>query len=414
MTLEFDKTEWKRVTLGEVAVSSKEKVDPSAGSVSRYVAGEHMDSDDLTIHRWGDVGDIALGPAFHRRFRPGQILYGSRRTYLRKVAVADFDGVCANTTFVVQSRDEKVLLQDFLPFVMSSEPFHAFAIAESKGSVNPYVNWSDIERFEFDLPPLDEQRRIADLLWTAERHRRTIQIAHEAIRGVYMRARLALLTIGPRGDWLQAEIGIDGADTWINQVPKGWSAETLSSVGRVCSGATPNRSEQVRYFDGGEIPWVKTLDLNEGTLSITDEKITSAAIAETSTKIFPAGTVLVAMYGGFAQIGRTARLGIPAATNQAVSAILDLRDDVNPAFLHEALKAGRPKWRKVAASSRKDPNITKKDVENFDFPLPPLEEQAEILAILSRIQRTLESIESESRCLGRLQRSLLLEAFGGN
>src|SRR3954454_23880307 len=132
MTLNLDKSTWRRVALGDVAEASKEKVDPTDGTVTRYVAGEHMDRDDLTIHRWGEVGDGYLGPAFHRRFRPGQVLYGSRRTYLRKVAVADFDGVCANTTFVVQPRDPDRLLPEFLPWVMTSESFHAFAIAESK------------------------------------------------------------------------------------------------------------------------------------------------------------------------------------------------------------------------------------------------------------------------------------------
>jgi type I restriction enzyme S subunit len=174
MSLKLDKSTWKRVTLGEVAAASKEKIDPTDGSVERYVAGEHMDTDDLAIHRWGNVGETDLGPAFHRMFRAGQVLYGSRRTYLRKVAVAEFDGVCANTTYVVETKNDGVLLQQFLPFVMTSEAFHAFAIAESKGSVNPYVNWSDIERYEFDLPPLDEQKRITGLLWAVERHRRNV------------------------------------------------------------------------------------------------------------------------------------------------------------------------------------------------------------------------------------------------
>ncbi len=192
MSLELDKSAWKRVKLGEVAATSKEKVDPYDGTVDRFVAGEHMDTDDLKIHRWGDPGEVDLGPAFHRRFRPGQVLYGSRRTYLRKVAVADFDGVCANTTFVVQSKDPGVLLQEFLPFVMTSEPFHAFAIAESKGSVNPYVNWSDIARYEFDLPPLEEQARIADLLWVIERHRRSLATSLQAARELSRRLRADL------------------------------------------------------------------------------------------------------------------------------------------------------------------------------------------------------------------------------
>lgn len=174
MTLNLDTSTWKRVALGDVAAASKEKVDPESGAVERYVAGEHMETNDLKIHRWGEVGDGYLGPAFHRRFHPGQVLYGSRRTYLRKVAVAEFEGVTANTTFVIETKDSGTLLQEFLPFVMTSEPFHAFAIQESKGSVNPYVNWSDIARYEFNLPPLDEQKQLSKLLWATERHRQAL------------------------------------------------------------------------------------------------------------------------------------------------------------------------------------------------------------------------------------------------
>lgn len=412
MSLNLDAPAWKQVALGEVAATSKERVDPSDGTVNRYVAGEHMGTDDLQINRWGDPMEIDLGPAFHRRFRPGQILYGSRRTYLRKVAVADFDGVCANTTFVVETRDEDVLLQEFLPFVMSCEQFHAFAIAESKGSVNPYVNWSDIARYEFRLPPLDEQKRIAALLWAIEGHRRELLHLLEATLAEFKLARLALLTIGPRGAWRTAELHPECMNSWADDVPNGWKSETLVSVGRVRAGATPNRSQQGRYFDGGDIRWVKTLDLNEDVLITTDEMITDVAVAETSVKVNPAGTVLVAMYGGFGQIGRTARLGVDAATNQAVSAVLDLRPDVDARFLHEVLKAGRPKWRKVAASSRKDPNITKADVENFEFPLPPLDQQAEIIANLDTILASVDALREESVALGAVRGSLLEEIFG--
>lgn len=411
MNLNLDKSTWKRVALGDVAVTSKERVDPNAGSVDRYVAGEHMDSDDLKIHRWGDPTEMDLGPAFHRRFRPGQVLYGSRRTYLRKVAVAEFEGVCANTTFVIHTRDEEVLVQEYLPFVLSSEQFHAVAITESKGSVNPYVNWSDIARYEFSLPPLDEQKRIADLLWAAESHRRSLRRLTETATGNYDLARLSLLTVGSHIDWTSSRLKANAVNEWTTNLPVGWRRATISSVGRVRAGATPRRSEHARYFNGGDIPWVKTLDLNEAVVTSTDENITSSAVAESSAKVVPAGTVLIAMYGGFAQIGRTAMLGFDAATNQAVSAVLDLSDDVNPVFFQEVLKAGRPKWRQVAASSRKDPNITKKDVEAFDFPLPPVEEQVEILGILRTIRSAVDSLETESAAAGALQESLQYQVF---
>src|SRR5450755_3938721 len=114
---------WRTVTFGDVARQVKTNADPATSGLDRYVAGEHMDSNNLLLARWGTVGDGYVGPAFHRRFAPGQVLYGSRRTYLRKVAVATFDGICANTTFVIEPAEE-ALLPEFLPYVMVTEAFH--------------------------------------------------------------------------------------------------------------------------------------------------------------------------------------------------------------------------------------------------------------------------------------------------
>jgi type I restriction enzyme S subunit len=139
------------------------RVDPESAGLERYVAGEHMDTDDLRIRRWGSVGAGYLGPAFTAHFLSGNVLYGSRRTYLRKVAVADFEGVCANTTFVLDSSTSE-LLAEFLPYVMTTERFHEHSIKQSKGSVNPYINFRDLTWYEFALPPIDEQRRIVEIL----------------------------------------------------------------------------------------------------------------------------------------------------------------------------------------------------------------------------------------------------------
>lgn len=162
----FDRSKWETVKFGDVVKCLKEQVDPESGEIERYVAGEHMDTADVHIRRWGTVGDGYLGPAFIRRFRKGQVLYGSRRTYLKKVSVADFDGVTANTTLVLQAREG--LLQELLPWIMLSDKFTEHSVRESKGSVNPYINWSDIAWFEFALPPRDQQRRIAELLWAVD------------------------------------------------------------------------------------------------------------------------------------------------------------------------------------------------------------------------------------------------------
>ena len=158
---------WQWVRFDDVVRQVKDKVDAEGSGLERFVAGEHMDTDDLRLQRWGEIGNGYLGPAFHMRFGPGQVLYGSRRTYLRKVAFADFEGICANTTFVLEPSGDEIL-PEFLPHVMSTERFHDHSVDQSKGSVNPYINFRDLTWFEFALPPVDQQREICALLSAAQ------------------------------------------------------------------------------------------------------------------------------------------------------------------------------------------------------------------------------------------------------
>lgn len=165
--LNIDKTHWKKYRFGDVAIQTKDVVDIENTNLTRYVAGEHMGSEDIHIRKWGTVGDGYLGPAFIRKFSKGDILYGSRRTYLKKVAIADFDGITANTTFVIKA-NEKLIEPVLLAHLMLSHNFTEYSVTNSRGSVNPYINWKDIADYEFLLPPKAEQKRLAELLWAAD------------------------------------------------------------------------------------------------------------------------------------------------------------------------------------------------------------------------------------------------------
>lgn len=165
--MQLNKQDWQTVSFGDVVSQGKGTIDPKSSGVERYIAGEHMVTEDLHLRQWGTVGEDYLGPAFHRPFEKGDILYGSRRTYLKKVAVADFDGVTSNTTFVIKENLDLVV-PGFIPFLMLSERFTEHSIKNSKGSVNPYINFKDITKFEFCLPPYEEQARLAELLWAAD------------------------------------------------------------------------------------------------------------------------------------------------------------------------------------------------------------------------------------------------------
>ncbi|GAA1082285.1 restriction endonuclease subunit S [Nocardiopsis composta] len=396
MSLELDKSAWKRVKLGEVVAASKEKVDPSDGSVDRFIAGEHMDTDDLKIHRWGDPSEVDLGPAFHRRFRPGQVLYGSRRTYLRKVAVADFDGVCANTTFVVESKDPGVLLQEFLPFVMTSEPFHAFAIAESKGSVNPYVNWSDIARYEFNLPPLEEQKRIADLLWAVERHR--LALEKQALE---LRATLARWAL----QQFDAAVGserriVDLCEFVIGGV---WGAPAGEGEVDVLALGPKSYSGDVVFVDPNGSP----------TRSITRKQAAGRILRE--------GDIVLERSGGsFEQaVGRVMIAGpdLPDTIPTDFQRLLRPdRDQVEPAYLFWKLRLD---WltgvtRDYARRTTNISNLAVPDYLARTLVVPPKHDQLALIERVGQLNGAVDQAVDEVEALAALHGSFLADVFGGN
>ncbi|MBU1444217.1 MAG: restriction endonuclease subunit S [Gammaproteobacteria bacterium] len=187
----------------------------------------------------------------------------------------------------------------------------------------------------------------------------------------------------------------------LGWIPKAWATKSISDIADVKSGTTPSREKVDRYFSGHGAPWVKTLDLNEDVIWTTDEGVTAAALRETSCSLFPPGTVLVAMYGGWEQIGRTAMLAVPAATNQAISALVLKSGATVPEFVLRALQHGRTRWQGVAASTRKDPNITKSDVVEFEIPVPGPDEQSQIA---QGIRASLNRLELETITLAALRR----------
>lgn len=191
MRLELDTSGWKRVRLGDVIRRSRKQVDLAEAGIERYVAGGHIDAESMIVERWGDPDDGQMGSTFRYAFEPGQILFVSARPYLRKTGVVGFSGVVADKTYVLDAIPERGLLQDFLPFVLASDPFVEYASSAATGSMNPRLLWGPFQRYEFNLPPQEEQARLARLLWAVSAQRKSCEELTRAIRGslVTMRAR---------------------------------------------------------------------------------------------------------------------------------------------------------------------------------------------------------------------------------
>lgn len=160
----FDTSKWEKVVFGDVArcLTTATK-DPLSEGLDRYVGLEHIEPGNIHIKNWGNVAD---GTTFTRVFRKGQILFGKRRAYQKKAALADFDGVCSGDILVCEAI-VSAMLPDLLPFIVQSDRFFDYAIKTSAGSLSPRTKFKDLAKFSLRLPAKqDEQKRIADLLWS--------------------------------------------------------------------------------------------------------------------------------------------------------------------------------------------------------------------------------------------------------
>jgi len=161
----LDKENWPLVRFGEVARSLNESErDPLAAGLTRYVGLDHIEPGSLHLRAWGNVAD---GTTFTRTFRAGNVLFGKRRAYQRKAAVADFDGLCSGDILVMEA-NEKRLLPALLPFLVHSDGFFDHAVRTSVGSLSPRTKFKDLAEYEFRLPPREQQQRLAELLWAAD------------------------------------------------------------------------------------------------------------------------------------------------------------------------------------------------------------------------------------------------------
>lgn len=162
--LHIDKTNWKKYRFDEIVLNISERVDPSQTDLDMYVGLEHIDPDTLHLSRHGHPSDVE---GTKLRFYKGDIIFGRRRAYQRKTALATTDGICSAHAMVLRAKED-VVDPSFFPFLFHSKQFIDMAITISVGGLSPTINWKDISKQEFLLPPKAEQKRLAELLWAAD------------------------------------------------------------------------------------------------------------------------------------------------------------------------------------------------------------------------------------------------------
>ena len=355
-----------KVKFGDVVKDVKINVDRTNNPYERYIAGDHMDSEDLTLRRWGHFATDDVGPAFIRIFKPGQVLYGSRRTYLKKVAVAHFEGITANTTFVLETKDDNIFAQRLLPFLMLSENFTNYSIRKSKGSTNPYVLFSDLADYEFELPSIEEQRVLADKLWAAyelkEAYKKMIAATDEMVKSQFIEMF---------------------GDQNIND--RQWDESLVKDEFKLSMGKTPARNNPY-YWEGGSHKWISISDMSLYTrfTGETTEYITDVAIAESGIRVVPKGTIIMSFK---LSIGRTAITSEEVYTNEAIMAFSGFdTNKFNIDFLHFLI--ANKNWLSDAKQAVKGQTLNKESIGNAKIIVPPMELQEEFARIYNQADKS--------------------------
>ena len=146
-----------KVRLEDVAKEAKETA--RVGKHELPIVGlEHLQPGELALTEW----DEGNQNTFTKLFRKGQMLFGRRRAYLKKAAIAPFDGICSGDITVIEAVPDK-LLPGLLPFIIQNDDFFNFAVGKSAGSLSPRVKWEHLRQYEFTLPPLEEQARLFEI-----------------------------------------------------------------------------------------------------------------------------------------------------------------------------------------------------------------------------------------------------------
>lgn len=373
---------WTRVAFGDVVQLCRERSgDPAADGFERYVGLDHLEPGDLKIRRWGNVAD---GTTFTNVFRAGQVLFGKRRAYQRKVAVADFDGVCSGDIYVFEPKSDK-LLPELLPFICQTDGFFDHAIGTSAGSLSPRTNWDSLAGYEFSLPPIEEQRRIAEVL----------EAASSTIACLSDTSECALKLARSQARTSMVQFERDGA-----------RMQTLGEIGSVVTGRTPSSSEPGCW--GNDIPFVTPGDMEfvAPRLSTAERGLTKHG-AEHSVFV-PSGSVLVVCIGS--TIGKVARCEVPVSFNQQINAVSSR--DVDSRYLFMCLlECGQQLASSTATTAV--PIVNKTSFSQIRIPVPSVDCQRETAkyfsSILAAREQLMQRIEDCRRMKGHLVQTLLEE-----
>ena len=325
----------------------------------------------------------------------------------------EIDGAIVTSDFPLFDVNTKLVHPFYLYLLSTTKPFIQYAQSCSRGTTNRQR--IDVDSFlsqKIPLPSLAEQNKIIAAynatIDQAKQYSTQAKDINDQIK-YYLRDKLEIETIDHNTTEKQTDsflyfINYSTIDKWgtdfmIKNIQS--SSSTKYKTKKICqlcnisSGGTPNRGRKEYY--GGNIPWIKTGELKNDILTDTEEKITPLGMNNSSAKLYPKGSLVVAMYG--ATIGKTAKLGVDATTNQACAVLFDIDNkQIQTDFLWLYLQSQTDKLKAMAYGGAQ-PNINAGIVANYEIPLPPFDTQNEIVEHITALRKKQKDLQQHSLTL---------------
>ena len=347
----------------EIAINSTQKKKPTEEDKVYYIGLEHIDPGCFDVVRWGSdvapTGDKLL-------MQKGDVLFGKRRAYQRKVAIAPFDGIFSAHGMVLRP-NLKVIDANYFPFFISSDKFMDTAVRISVGGLSPTINWKDLARQEFELPSLDEQKVLAYKLWAAYR-----------LKEAYKKLLVAT-------DEIVKSQFIEMFGTVENNTHN-FPIMTIGEFANCFAGATPSTSHP-EYWENGRIRWMSSGEVHKGHVEDTDFRITELGYKSASTRMVPIHSIVIAIAGQGKTRGTVAITEVDLCTNQSLCAIVP-DERVNYLYLYHNLQGRYLELRGLSGDVNGRGGLNLKIIQKIPVILPPIEKQQQFASIAQQADKS--------------------------
>ena len=374
-----------KVLLGDVA---RERRETCKGSKYGYpvVGLEHLTPEEITLSAWDEGKDNT----FTKLFRQGDVLFGRRRAYLKKAAVAPFDGICSGDITVIQAIPEKIL-PELLPFIIQNDALFDFAVGKSAGSLSPRVKWEHLRNYSFELPDMEEQHRLAKVLWamdaTKKAYQKLIQKTDELVKSQFI-ARFS------------------------NQRT---TCVKLEEVAQISSGLTKNSKRPQLPL---KMKYLRVANVLFNDFDLSDVQLIGVQPSEVDKCSLQEGDLLfVEGNGSPDQIGRV------SVWNGCISPILHQNHIIKARFIgnrilpHFAMyyfmtQEGRQQILDNAATTSGLYTLSQNKISNFVIPAPSIETQTEFLQLARQSDKSKFEIEQALAELTATYKRIIAENLG--